>query len=84
MVYSESLSKISRPAKYSGHFYLLFTQEHLYPLKFKPHLVWKSMPFYNGMAEYSRGIERFANTDSFEAKLIKLLHMGDVVQLQLL
>ena len=42
------------------------------------------MPFYNGMAEYSRGVERFANTDSFEAKLIKLLHMGDVVQLQLL
>ena len=55
--------------KKSNFFYLLFVQEHLYPLKFKMRLVWKSMAFYNGTEESSCNAERFANTDSFEAKL---------------
>ena len=41
------------------------------------------MVFYDDREEYSRDAKRFANTDNFETKL-NFLHVGDVVQLQLL
>ena len=68
MVYSESLSKISRAAKsrakYSGRFfYLLFVQGRLYLLEFKMCLVWISA-FYDGTEEDSQ----VGNEANLEAK----------------